>query len=200
MPARDVSYLEGQLLVAMPDMKDPRFEKSVIYVCAHTADGAMGLILNQRAPNISFPELLGQLDILDELKADGQIVLPDHLHKIDVHIGGPVETGRGFILHSSDYHIPESTLAVSQDICLTSTIEILRAIAAGRGPEQLLLALGYAGWAPGQLESEIQANGWLTCPADEALVFGPDIEHKYEHTMARIGVNPAFLISEAGHA
>ena len=142
MPAQDVTYLDGQLLVAMPGMSDRRFQKSVIYVCAHSPDGAMGLIINQVASNISFPELLGQLNILDDLQQDGQLVLPERLQHIDVHVGGPVESGRGFVLHSSDYYLADNTLVINEDVSLTATIEILRAIAEGRGPERLLLALG----------------------------------------------------------
>ena len=145
-------YLDGQLLVAMPAMGDPRFARSVIYLCAHSADGAMGIIINQRAPNISFTELLEQLNIVPP---KDRIRLPSGLTAMAVHLGGPVETGRGFVLHSADYFKAESTLPIDESVCLTATIDILRDIAKGTGPDKALLALGYAGWAPGQLENEI---------------------------------------------
>ncbi len=190
-------YLEGQLLIAMPTMTDKRFHRSVIYMCTHSKDGAMGIILNQRARNISFPELLEQLKIVGKDGADS--VPPDQLH-MNVHVGGPVSTQRGFVLHSGDYFASDSTLTVGENVCLTATIDILKAIAAGSGPEQAILALGYAGWAPGQLESEIHANGWLHCAADSELIFGPDIELKYDRALSKIGIDPSHLVSEAGHA
>ena len=191
----DDSYLDGQLLVAMPIMTDKRFARSVIYMCAHSAEGAMGLIINQRAPHISFSELLEQLSIEggnDEDKPD--------LADIDVHVGGPVESGRGFVLHSSDYYVAESTLPIDEGVSLTATIDILKAIAGGKGPGKAILALGYAGWRPGQLENEIQANGWLHCPADLDLLFDRDLDQKYERAMSKIGIDPSHLVSEAGHA
>lgn len=190
-------YLEGQLLVAMPTMGDTRFERSVIYLCAHSAEGAMGIVLNQPAEEVSFNDLLVQLDILPEGEP---ILLPDRDDAIQVHKGGPVETGRGFVLHSGDYFINDSTLAIDSDICLTATVEILKAIAEGRGPKRALLALGYAGWAPGQLEAEIQRNGWLTCPADSQIVFAPDLEQKYDLALQKIGIDPRLLSGQAGNA
>jgi putative transcriptional regulator len=191
------SYLDGQLLLAMPSMSDPRFHKAVIYLCAHSADGAMGIVVNQRAPHITFPKLLEQLDIVPaQNEASIQIPVED----MTVHTGGPVESGRGFVLHTTDYFSDDSTLAIDDSISLTATIDILRAIATGRGPDRSLLALGYAGWAPGQLEHEIQSNGWLICPADTDLVFDPAIENKYDRAMAKLGVHPSFLVSDAGHA
>jgi len=191
------SYLDGQLLLAMPSMSDPRFHKAVIYLCAHSADGAMGIVVNQRAPHITFPKLLEQLDIVPARnEASIQIAVED----MTVHTGGPVESGRGFVLHTTDYFSDDSTLAIDDSISLTATIDILRAIATGRGPDRSLLALGYAGWAPGQLEHEIQSNGWLICPADTDLVFDPAIENKYDRAMAKLGVHPSFLVSDAGHA
>lgn len=190
-------FLDGQLLVAMPSMNDPRFDKSVIYMCAHSAEGAMGIIINQRAAHISFPELLEQLEIVPE---EQRIALPDRGPSMAVHVGGPVETGRGFVLHSSDYFATDSTLPIDDDVCLTATIDILKAIARGVGPDRALLALGYAGWAPGQLESEIQNNGWLHCPADEALIFNGALEEKYNQALGKIGINPGHLVSDAGHA
>lgn len=190
-------YLDGQLIIAMPSMSDPRFERSVIYMCAHSADGAMGIVVNQPAPNITFPELLAQLSIVGEGE---EIRLPHPVRKMRVHVGGPVETGRGFVLHSSDYYIEASTLPIDESISLTATLEILKAIASGRGPRESLLALGYAGWAPGQLETEIQSNGWLHCPADPDLIFSPDVDRKYERALATIGVDPAKLVGDGGHA
>jgi len=191
------SYLDGQLLVAMPSMGDPRFARAVIYMCAHSADGAMGIIINQRAPNINFTELLEQLNIVPP---QDRIRLPSGLRGMGVHLGGPVETGRGFVLHSSDYFKPESTLPIDESVCLTATIDILRDIAKGMGPNKALLALGYAGWASGQLENEIQANGWLNCPADPELIFDPDVDRKYTRALKKLGIDPFRLVSDSGHA
>ncbi|WP_398469519.1 YqgE/AlgH family protein [Tardiphaga sp.] len=191
------SYLDGQLLVAMPVMDDERFARSVIYVCAHSSEGAMGIIVNRRAGSIDFPELLAQLDIIDD--ADN-IKLPESAESMKVLKGGPVETGRGFVLHSSDFFIDDATLPIDDGICLTATVDILRAIANGGGPKHAILALGYAGWAPGQLEDEIQGNGWLHCAADDELIFGSDIDEKYMRALQKIGVAPGTLSAEAGHA
>ena len=193
---RGEGYLEGQLLVAMPVMTDRRFARSVIYMCAHSAEGAMGLIVNQRAPHIGFRELLKQLKIAP---SNGDEILVGRAD-MDVHVGGPVETGRGFVLHSSDYYAADSTLAIDEGVSLTATIDILKAIAVGKGPDKAILALGYAGWRAGQLESEIAANGWLHCPADLDLLFDRNLEQKYERAMSRIGIDPSHLVSEAGHA
>ncbi len=190
-------YLDGQLLIAMPGMADSRFDRSVIYVCAHSADGAMGIVLNQPAGNISFPDLLQQLDIISD---DQAILLPSGVDEMTVHRGGPVETGRGFVLHSPDYFIENSTLPIQDNVCLTATVEILKAIVDGDGPRNALLALGYAGWGAGQLEDEIQANGWLNCPADPGLIFGPDLDGKYDNALRKLGIAPGMLSSEAGHA
>jgi putative transcriptional regulator len=189
-------YLDGQLLIAMPIMSDPRFARSVIYICAHSEDGAMGLVINQRASHISFPDLLTKLNIVPT-SAEG---ISDCVRKMSIYVGGPVETGRGFVLHSSDYFVNDSTLPIEDGVCLTATIDILKAIASGNGPNRAILALGYAGWSPGQLESEIQANGWLNCPADPDLIFAPDIESKYNRALAKIGIDPSHLVSDAGHA
>lgn len=190
-------YLDGQLLVAMPIMTDKRFARSVIYMCAHSAEGAMGLIINQRAPHISFGELLRQLKI--DPPDDGDDAQQE-LIDLEVHVGGPVEKGRGFVLHSSDYHAADSTLEIDDSVSLTATIDILRAIAGGRGPDRSMLALGYAGWRAGQLESEIAANGWLHCPADMDLLFDRDLDQKYERALSKIGIDPSHLVSDAGHA
>ena len=190
-------YLDCQLLIAMPVMGDPRFERSVIYLCAHSSEGAMGIIVNRPAGSIDFPELLVQLDIIE--KAD-QIKLPENAESMKVLKGGPVETGRGFVLHSSDFFIENSTLPIDDGICLTATLDVLKAIAKGDGPDSALLALGYAGWAPGQLETEIQENGWLHCSADPDLIFGGDLVHKYERALKKLGIHAGMLSSEAGHA
>jgi putative transcriptional regulator len=191
------SYLDGQLLVAMPIMEDERFARSVIYVCAHSSEGAMGIIVNRPAGSIDFPELLVQLEIIQETD---QIKLPENAESMKILKGGPVETGRGFVLHSSDFFIEDATLPIDEGICLTATVDILRAIAKGGGPKHAILALGYAGWAPGQLETEIQGNGWLHCAADEDLIFGGDIEAKYMRALNKIGIDPGMLSNEAGHA
>jgi putative transcriptional regulator len=191
-------YLDGQFLVAMPAMSDKRFARSVIYMCAHSVQGAMGLIVNQRASHISFSELLGQLSIAGG--EEGAEALESAVPDMDVHVGGPVETGRGFVLHTSDYFAADSTLAIDDGVSLTATIDILKAIAVGRGPNRAILALGYAGWRPGQLESEIAANGWLHCPPDLDLLFDRDLDQKYDRAMSKIGIDPSHLVSEAGHA
>ena len=182
-------YLAGQLIVAMPGMQDPRFQKTVIYMCAHNADGAMGLVVNRALDSLSFPDLLEQLGID-----------PSGIGKqIKVHFGGPVESGRGFVLHSPDY-VQDATMVVNHDVALTATVDILKAIAGGAGPRQSLLALGYAGWGPGQLDSEIRSNGWLHVAADDDLVFGPNLDGKWTRAMDKIGVNPLMLSDDAGHA
>jgi putative transcriptional regulator len=190
-------YLDGQLLIAMPVMDDPRFERSVIYLCAHSSEGAMGIIVNRPAGSIDFPGLLVQLDII---KKSDQIKLPENAESMKVLKGGPVETGRGFVLHSSDFFIEDATLRIDDGICLTATVDILKAIAKGAGPKHAILALGYAGWAAGQLETEIQHNGWLHCDADPDLIFGGDVEEKYLRALAKIGINPGMLSTDAGHA
>lgn len=181
--------LAGHFLIAMPSMPDPRFSRSVVYVCAHSADGAMGLVINRLFEPLEFDELMTQLEI----------PVSDQSHRIRVHFGGPVEAGRGFVLHSSDYQ-SEGTLNVDDGISLTATVDILKALAEGHGPQQCFLALGYAGWAPGQLDAELQANGWLQTKGDAALLFDPDLDHKWETILKRMGIQPAMLSSEAGHA
>ena len=185
----DNLYLTGQLLVAMPQMRDPRFARSVIYMCAHSADGAMGLVVNRRVGSITFDDLLQQLNIGPNKRID----------EIRVHFGGPVEQGRGFVLHSSDY-LQSGSLQVDDQVALTATLDILKEMAAGGGPRKSLLALGYAGWGPGQLDAEIQANGWLSVSSDEALVFDADLDHKWERAIGKIGIDFSQLSGEAGHA
>ncbi|MEA2935387.1 MAG: putative transcriptional regulator [Variibacter sp.] len=190
-------YLDGQMLIAMPTMQDERFSRAVIYVCAHSTEGAMGIVVNHAASHIKFPDLLVQLDVVPEADV---IRLPQRAEAVKVLKGGPVESGRGFVLHSADFFIDDSTLPIDDGICLTATLDILKAIAKGDGPTSAVLALGYAGWGAGQLEAEIQENGWLHCSADSDLIFGVDTEKKYERALRKIGVNPAMLSSEAGHA
>ena len=189
-------YLDGQLLVAMPLMTDRRFARSVIYMCAHSEEGAMGLIINQRAHHISFAGLLERLGI-ETASEEG---VANNILAMSVHVGGPVETGRGFVLHTSDYFAADSTLLIDSGVCLTATIDILKAIASGGGPNRSILALGYAGWAAGQLESEIQGNGWLSCPADADLIFDADIDNKYRRVLSKLGIDPSHPVSDAGHA
>src|SRR6201995_3193988 len=190
-------YLDGQLLIAMPVMGDPRFERSVIYMCAHSPEGAMGIMVNRPAGSIDFPELLAQLNIIK--KAD-QIKLPESAETMKVLSGGPVDTGRGFVLHSSDFYLANATLPIDDQICLTATVDILKAIANGRGPRHAILALGYAGWGPGQLENEIQGNGWVNCDADPEVVFGGEVGDKYARALRKIGIDPGMLSNDAGHA
>jgi putative transcriptional regulator len=190
-------FLDGQMLIASPGMQDERFARSLIYVCAHSSEGAMGIVVNQPAPHISFPDLLVKLDVIP---AADKIQLPSAAGDVTVLKGGPVETERGFVLHSADFFIENSTLPIDEGICLTATLDILKAIARGNGPHNAILALGYAGWAPGQLENELHHNGWLHCSADPALIFGNDIEAKYDQAMLKLGIRPGMLSSDIGHA
>jgi putative transcriptional regulator len=190
-------YLDGQMLIAMPSMRDERFTRSLIYICAHSSEGAMGIIVNHAASNVKFADLLVQLEVIP---AADLIQLPQRAGTVRVLKGGPVETGRGFVLHSADFFIENSTLPIDNGICLTATLDILKAIARGDGPASAVLALGYAGWAPGQLENEIQSNGWLHCTADQELIFDPDIDTKYVRALKKIGIDLGMLSSEAGHA
>ncbi|MEN8195747.1 MAG: YqgE/AlgH family protein [Pseudomonadota bacterium] len=183
------SYFTGQLLVAMPNMPDPRFAKTVIYMCAHSEEGAMGLVVNRLAEELSFPDLLCQVGL------EGVEVR----RSIEVHFGGPVESGRGFVLHSTDFE-QDGTMMVDDGVALTASVDMLKEIAEGGGPGNCLLALGYSGWGPGQLDQEIQGNGWLNVAADADLVFGRDLESKWEKAIAKIGVDPSMLSSTAGRA
>ena len=187
--SQDGSYVTGQLLIAMPGMRDERFAKSVIYMCAHSEEGAMGLVLNQRLDSLTFAELISQLE-LDE----------KHLSRdVPVHFGGPVESGRGFVLHTSDYQ-QDATLEVINGVALTATVDILKAIAQGKGPQKCLLALGYAGWGPGQLDMEIRANGWLQVPSDSEIIFDIEPDTKWERAIQRLGIDPRMLSDDVGHA
>lgn len=182
-------YLAGQLLIAMPQMKDPRFARTVVYLCAHSAEGAMGLVINRLFDGLTFRELLEQLGI--EMGAECE--------PIRVHLGGPVEGGRGFVLHSDDY-MHDSSMLVQDGIALTATVDVLRALALGAGPEKSILALGYAGWSAGQLDAEIKENSWLNVPADAQLLFGSDLDHKWEEAIHKLGIDLSLLSAEAGHA
>lgn len=185
-----MNSLAGQLLVAMPQMEDPRFARSVIYLCAHSGDaGAMGLVINKVLGSLTMAELFAQLEIEPAGPAKER----------PVHFGGPVEPGRGFVLHTDDYR-EDATLSVAGNISVTATLDILRAIGQGRGPRHSLFALGYAGWAPGQLDAEIQANGWLSVAADQEIVFDPDLDAKWRRALGKLGVDLSSLSSDAGHA
>lgn len=192
-----MTFLDGQLLLAMPGIGDPRFDHSLIYLCAHSEEGAMGIMVNKYADDISVPDLLERLEIISRGE---QIDLPGNVKNMQVHMGGPVETGRGFVLHSTDYFADDCTLPIDPKIGLTATLDVLRAIAEGKGPEQFLLALGYAGWGPGQLEHEILSNGWLHCAATQDLVFGTDLDLKYNAALTDLGIDPRLLSTNAGHA
>ncbi|MEL6264200.1 MAG: YqgE/AlgH family protein [Pseudomonadota bacterium] len=182
----EADFLRGRLLIAMPDMPDPRFQRSLVYLCEHNAEGALGLVVNRPAEDLTIADLLGKLEIeIDDEDAGRE----------RLGLGGPVEPGRGFVLHSADVRIPGSSLDVSDAVALTGTLDILRAIANGDGPRRRLVALGYAGWGPGQLEREFRENGWLACEADDALLFGEDAEGKWESALAKLGISPAILAS-----
>jgi putative transcriptional regulator len=182
-----VTSLAGQLLIAMPQMQDRRFMRSVIFLCAHNEEGAMGLVVNKIIDTVTLPELLEKLGIPSRLNT-----------RRPVHAGGPVEEGRGFVLHSDDYR-EDNTLVVGS-MGLTATLDILRAIGRGQGPRRSMLALGYAGWGPGQLDTEMSDNGWLHVPADEAIVFDEDIADKWQRALGKLGIDPLSLSGEAGHA
>lgn len=182
--------LTGQLLIAMPGMPDPRFEHSLIYICSHSHEGAMGLIVNKPSADVSFRNLLDQLSIDS----------PADVAKTRVYFGGPVELGRGFVLHSPDFASELTTLKVNDTFAMTGTLDVLERIAAGTGPEKRLIVLGYAGWGPGQLEEEIGANGWLTCEALPDLVFDTDDAAKWETALASMGISPLALSAEGGRA
>ncbi|WP_411222195.1 YqgE/AlgH family protein [Marivita sp. S2033] len=182
--------LTGQLLIAMPGMPDPRFEHSLIYLCAHSDEGAMGLIVNKPSADVTFGNLLDQLSIDS----------PEDVAETQVHFGGPVELGRGFVLHSTDFMSDLTTLEVDEEFSMTGTLDVLENIAAGTGPEKRLILLGYAGWGPGQLESEIASNGWLICDATSDLVFATPDSDKWEAALATLGITPLALSAEGGRA
>src|ERR1700761_6527520 len=183
-------FLEGKLLIALPGMNDPRFEKSVIFMCAHSEEGAMGLIVNKPIEGMGFQELIKNLNLRVTSNAPDSSIL----------FGGPVETGRGFVLHSNDYKGDDSTMAVTEGISLTATLDILRAIAEGRGPERAVFALGYSGWGPGQIENEIRVNGWVHCDADSKIVFDPDMDGKWSAALRKLGIDLSVLSANTGRA
>lgn len=181
--------LEGQLLAAMPGITDPRFEKAVILVCAHSKEGAMGLVINKPLDTVTFSDLLKQLKLNTEIVND----------TTKIYFGGPVETTRGFILHTSDYHT-DATLKINDTFSLTANLDVVKSIALGTGPNASILALGYAGWAPGQLDEELQNNGWLTIPATQELVFSVKDISKWGQAGAAIGIDISSLSIESGRA
>lgn len=185
----DTGYLDGKLLVAMPGMGDPRFKKAVILLCAHSESGAMGILLNRSLDALSFDDLLEQLEIPKS----------DQTSHINIHFGGPVDTERGFVVHSTDL-LYDTTLVIGDDMALTATIDMLKTIAGGDGPESSFLALGYSGWGPGQLEKEIQENGWLVVDPDLDIVFGPKLDTKWDVAIHKLGIDPTLLSGDIGHA
>lgn len=184
------NFLEGKLLIAMPGMTDPHFEKSVIFMCAHSAEGAMGIMINKPVTGLSFHDLMEKLDLK---------VAPE-TPNFPILYGGPVETGRGFVLHSGDYESSEATLPVSEDVSLTATLDILRAMADGRGPQHAIFALGYAGWTAGQIEDEIRRNGWIHCDSDPELLFDSGLDSKWSTALRKLGIDVSGLSAHAGHA
>jgi len=190
-----MNSLEGQFLVAMPDMADERFAESVILVVGHGTEGAMGLVVNHELAELRFADILDELDLGDP---DAVIRLPDSIRERAVMRGGPVEKGRGFVLHSADYH-SSNTYQVTDGIGLTATLDVLKAMAFGPAPKASLFALGCCGWSPGQLEEEIGANGWLTVPFDAALVFSVPVAERYDRALASLNITRASLSTEAGH-
>ncbi|MEM6972420.1 MAG: YqgE/AlgH family protein [Pseudomonadota bacterium] len=183
-PSPAASFLRGQVLIAMPTMPDPRFERSLVYLCEHNTEGALGLIINRTAEDLTLDDLFGRLEIT--IQAPG--VAAESLR-----LGGPVEPGRGFVLHTADFTVPDASLRVDDEIALTGTLDVLHAIAEGRGPRQRFVALGYAGWGPGQLENELKLNGWLACDADETLLFDTDQDPKWESALGKLGITAAML-------
>jgi putative transcriptional regulator len=182
-------YLEGQLLIAMPGMNDDRFARTVVFMCVHSEKGAMGLVINRPAQGLTIGDLMEQLDIRGKAPSQGE----------QVHFGGPVEHVRGFVLHSGDYR-DETTMQVSPDFGMTATLDILRDIAEGRGPKNAILALGYSGWGPGQLEGEIRANGWVTCRASSEIVFALEDDKKWAAALGSLGIDPRLLSASGGRA
>jgi putative transcriptional regulator len=188
--------LRGQFLVAMPEMGDDRFRETVVYLVGHGDEGAMGLVINQSLEDMKFADILEELQLGEK---DELIQLPDDVRNRQVLRGGPVQKSRGFVLHSSDYFRVGNSYEVTDDICLTATLDILKAMAFKNSPSEALFALGYCGWSPGQLENEIQGNGWLTVPFSRELLFGLPIENRYDAALASLGITRATLSATAGH-
>ncbi len=184
------STLVGKLLIAMPDMSDPRFAKSVVFMCAHSDEGGMGLIVNRPQPEVKFAKLLEQMEIPVSVGA----------RDVRVHYGGPVDQQRGFVLHSNDYASDNGTLDVDDDYRMTATLQVLEDLARGEGPDVSMMALGYAGWGPGQLEYEIGQNGWLTCAPTDEILFGAENDSKWAAALKLLGVDPLLLSATAGRA
>ncbi|MWD26678.1 YqgE/AlgH family protein [Aquicoccus sp. SCR17] len=182
--------LTGHILIAMPGMGDPRFDHSVIFICAHSTDGAMGIVVNKPTDDLVLGDLLDQLEIEQT----------EDTPRMKVHFGGPVEHGRGFVLHSPDYASDISTMLVGAEFAMTATLDILEALSRGEGPGRAILALGYAGWGPGQLEAELAENGWLTCRADPDLIFAANNRDKWRQALKAMGVEALALSSSAGRA
>ena len=190
MTTENPSDLTGKFLIAMPGIGDPRFENALVYLCAHSEDGTMGLIVNRQSDDVVIDDVLDQL----EIKAC------DDMPALAVHFGGPVEMGRGFVLHEAAYQDGDATMVVDENFAMTASQDILKDIARGQGPERRIFCLGYAGWGPQQLEDEISANGWLTCDASKDIVFKLPDARKWEATLKTLGVSPEFLSGAAGHA
>jgi putative transcriptional regulator len=184
------NFLEGKILIALPGMPDPRFEKTLIYMCAHSGEGAMGIIINKPVEGLTFPDLMKKLEV----------EVTGNTPRMPVLYGGPMDTGRGFVLHSGDYESQDATLPVAEDVSLTTTVEILRAMSEGRGPRNAIFALGYAGWSPGQIENELRGNGWIHCDADAGLLFGPECDSKWATALRKLGIDVSSLSAHAGHA
>ncbi len=189
-PEEDGEFLTGRLLVAMPGIEDPRFERTVLYLCAHDEDQAMGLAVNRPVDGLTVFELLERLGVKSEIQAPSDLVL----------LGGPLERERGFVLHTDDFTSPDSTLPVADGLGLTATRDVLDAMASPNRPRKAILALGYAGWGPGQLEQELRDNVWLICDADEDLLFDEDHEHKWTRALAKLGITADHLSATAGRA
>jgi putative transcriptional regulator len=187
--------LKGKLLISMSSIQDTTFAESVVFLCEHSPEGAMGLIINKPMSGLNFMELADKLDMRrsdDEQRA--------RLEQMPILMGGPVDQHRGFVLHGADYHVRDGSLPVTMDFRLTASLDILQDMAEGKGPLQSALLLGYSGWSPGQLESEIMQNGWLHCDADADLLFSPDWPQKHRKALAKLGVDPGLLSATAGHS
>jgi len=191
--AHKEGYLTGKLLLAMPSMKDPRFERAVIYICSHDENGAMGLVINNKLPGMRFKHLLNELKIKSDIEIDPAVL------KTPLMNGGPVDTGRGFLLHSPDFKVKES-IEMDNAIMISGTIDSLKAMADGKGPTDKLIMFGYAGWSASQLDEEIQQNSWLVTNSDPALIFSTDHDEKWRTAVAQLGFDPAMLSGEAGNA
>lgn len=188
---RDGVFLSGKMLIAMPGIGDPRFERALVLICAHDDGHAMGVAVNRPVEGLTLPDLLDRLDVRTSVELPQDLVL----------LGGPVDRERGFVVHTDDYMAGEHSLSVGEGVALTATREVLEAMAGSeRPPRRAVLALGYAGWGAGQLEHEIRENVWLTCEADEDLIFGGDHEAKWSKALAKLGIDPSLLSATAGRA